>query len=814
MEIHSILAITLAVIVTLSANGQTPFATDSGWSDFRCFTDAEIEKYRELYKIDDGRLDVNGEVTIVSDDYSLPSYVASILQRELFGIGAVQLWDFYAEAATFIAFITAANDKTFAFHWEILTKDFTPPEISKVMDYPESYISQTTWAIRDDVARNLEGQLVNDLGYECDLFLGQWRSFARDEVIAAMDNASLVVIPPRDDGTMPCTEWYGCMYGDSTWYPPHCDPIANDCMVLLQFLPEHDLELNRDLILNHNLSIVIKYMGSPRTHYGQSNFRTFYEGKYRVIFQLRSIDFLRSDGFEWNSIVLPAGEEINRNQRVLQLTSEIFHAMDFAAAHVLMAQHVRLEQSDIDWIHEEIFRATRNGTEDETKDIRMQAACEWMKSKEGAQKMEPWIVVGSNEKYGGPPCNTIKDHILKNVDGLSEADLWSIVWHNAEDEDHFQFTQEASGLFYGSLSAVYVKRNCIHDQKGENMALLVSGYCLSGCAVVLLIVVIVATIICREQSIIISSSIRLTAVLFLGVLCALSVFLFLEDDIVSHCIMRMYVTQIGATLMFGPLVVKIWKLSAIHENIKLLRTSEITEKTQMNRIAIVLVVIVGFLSILVLIFPMEIRRNIVDGERTKMCEWDGSAEKAYGGLILMEALGIFLVARTAWSIKSVNDVYNEHKWIGSTLLGAVLIIAGYLILGLLERSKTVIIYQSMFIGVLVILVISLLMIPKFRIIWQCKEYHPDSFEYNSQTFASSLLTKKDLKRMRSLLRNFGYHVIKKDNRGNVVESSVSGSAWSSVGKRMSNLWSKRYSSSSDLLKRSTSVSDVKLKVIR
>ena len=810
---------TAAIAILGNVKSQKPAITDSGWSDFRCFNDTETKEYQGLFNLHEAKRDLHGELTFLSDDWSLSSFVISILQRELFGVN-VYLWDFYEGAPTFAAFMMTAYSKTFVTHWGILEDDFVPAPDADLVSGGEAPLSlRTTWAMRVDVARDLEEQLRRDLRDGCDVSLDLWRSFTRSDVVAAMDNASLVVIPPRDDGTMPCSEWYECMYGDSTWYPPHCDPIANDCMVLLQFLPEHDSELNRDLILNYNLSIVIKYMGSPRTHYGQANFKTFYAEKYRVIFQMRSIDAFSADGYGWNSIVLPADVRINDNQPIFQVGSGFYHSWSMSAGQTLLGSNVALEKTDVDWIHDDIFLATSNGTEDETKDIRMQAACDWMKTAEGKEKWNHWVWFSTHDDVvSGPHCNTIDDHLLQILDGWAEEDLWGVDWdpESENDDDHSKLIREINGKMVDSFATVYVKRNCISDRaEEENLALLVSGYFLAAFVLLLLVLAMAAVIIWRKEKIIVSSSIKLTAVLVAGALFALSVVLFTENDIVGHCIMRMYVVQIGVTLMFGSLGAKIWRLSVIHENIKLLRSVEISENSQMKRIGVVLLLVMGFLTILVLVFPIEVQMSIVNGNRTKMCQWDGSAETAYNMLLLVEGLVFFFVARTAWSIKSVNDVYNEHKWIGSTLLGAVLIIAGYLIVGLLGQSDTTLIVQSLLISMLVMLVTSLLMLPRLRIIWLDAEYQPDSFEHDSLTFASSLLTKKDLHRMRSLLRKFGYRVIKKDSRGNVMESSVTGSAWSTtVGKRMSKLWSNRYSHSSDLLKRSTSSHDIHLSVRR
>lgn len=801
----------MLVASLIGVKSQSPVVTDSGWSDFQCFVDAELEEYRQPLTIDDGKVDVYGELTIINDDYSLPSLVAAILQRDLYGVN-VALWDFYQDAGTFVNFITNANERTVANHRGILKQDFVPPAFGLVRPFETLVSSQTTWAMQSEVVRDVK-QEINDLGDgdECELFMDEWRAFTKDEVIGTMDNASMVVIPSRDDGSFACSQQHGCWHEDSTWYPPRCANGTGECMVLLQFLPEHDLELNRDLILNCNLSIVIKYMGSPRTHYGQTNFRTFYEGNYRVIFQLRSMDFVSADAFGWETIVLPADEAINDNQPVVRLFPEQPKNLEsLSKVQRSLAFQANLEKSDIDWIHEKIFRATNDGSNDETKDIRMRAACDWVKSSGGKAKWQQWLLQDDGR------CNDVDDHILQILDIWTADDLWIINWVDPKTEAHRKLAQSIDEAVMDSWTAVYLKRQCITDPKERNnVAVLIFGYSLAAFAAALLIVVTIATCIWWRQEIIMSSSLNLIAAQFMGALFALSVVLFSEIDMAGHCILRMYIVQIGCTLMFGPLVVKIWKLSAIHENIKLLRTTDITEKVQLVRIGIALLLITGFLFILTRIFPMEVRMSIVKGERTTMCEWDGSAETAYNVLLMVEALGLFIVARTAWCIQSVNPQHNEHKWTGSSLFGAVVIIIGYLIVGLWTMNSTTIIVRSMLISVLVMMVISLLMMPKFRIIWLDEDYQPDSFEHDSISFASSLLTKRDLKRMRSLLREQGYRVIKKDCKGNVVESSASGSGWSrGLSRGLTRLWGKRPRSSTNLSSELTEVSDVQVSVTR
>merc|ERR1712096_248848 len=126
-------------------------------------------------------------------------------------------------------------------------------------------------------------------------------------------------------GNYPCDESFGCEHSDSTWYPPQCDYSTNEhlnCMVLLQFSPEpnaFDAEFSRNLILQNELPLVVKYLGKRTSKRAQENFNRFFNSteQSRVIYQLNSFDTQSIDTFGWAEILLPPEDAINEGQRVL-----------------------------------------------------------------------------------------------------------------------------------------------------------------------------------------------------------------------------------------------------------------------------------------------------------------------------------------------------------------------------------------------------------------------------------------------------------------------------------------------------------------
>lgn len=87
-------------------------------------------------------------------------------------------------------------------------------------------------------------------------------------------------------------------------------------------------------------------------------------------------------------------------------------------------------------------------------------------------------------------------------------------------------------------------------------------------------------------------------------------------------------------------------------------------------------------------------------------------------------------------------------------------LSGYLLAGLLEPESTRFIVESYFVSLSVMVMIGLLLGPKFRPILSGTIYNPDSLQYDSISF-SAALTKEDMRRMRKYLRRFGYRVYKR-----------------------------------------------------
>lgn len=188
---------------------------------------------------------------------------------------------------------------------------------------------------------------------------------------------------------------------------------------------------------------------------------------------------------------------------------------------------------------------------------------------------------------------------------------------------------------------------------------------------------------------------------------------------------------------------------------------KITDKDLLIRASAMVALVGAYLAALMLLFPMAVKAKIVSGERMSVCEWDDSAETAYRVLFLVEVGALFMVGRTAWSLRTTNAVYNESKFVGAILYATVLLIAGYLFCDLIAGHALRFIVQCYLVTAMALLCISLLMIPKLLVICAGTLYHPDALSCDSITFSSSLLTKADLRRARTFLRKFGYRVTRK-----------------------------------------------------
>ena len=91
----------------------------------------------------------------------------------------------------------------------------------------------------------------------------------------------------------------------------------------------------------------------------------------------------------------------------------------------------------------------------------------------------------------------------------------------------------------------------------------------------------------------------------------------------------------------------------------MLKRVKITDTQLLIHVAVVVSLVVAYLTVLVLIFPIEIKEKIVNSERMQRCEWGHSAKTAYRLLFVVELLALFLIARLSWSLRTMNEVYNE-----------------------------------------------------------------------------------------------------------------------------------------------------------
>lgn len=628
----------LSGLIILRGNAQ--LQPDETWAQFHCFSEEEASEYRQQIGIDANHLRTHSLLNAIANTWSLQSYVSSILMQDILSMN-VQLYDFDETAASLVDAHADDPELSFIVHWGLSEKDHFPFHGDNIWETEARAPCITRWMIRDSVASEIEQEIGTNPSNG--LHLSFWRSYTLPEVIGAMDKADDIDIPPNNDGHFPCDLNHECMYGDSTWYPPQCNKTLDahhDCMVLLQFTPEEDSELNRELIIEKQLPIVIKYLGSPRTSLGQSNFHRFYALRSRVIFQLQSTDTQSHTDYGWTGIALPLEEDININAYpiIWRLRQEKWRSWSYAILHFL--DTMNLESEHLASMQSEIISAEG----DETDALRMEVACDWLRSESNVPIWTAWFRELVHVRWKAD-CALFHDEDLEYVDAVTPSELWSNVEALWANTSHIEW----------SWWALYAKDVCILEyDDGRNDGLFLFGYVLSGFAAVSWAGVVLCTIKWRKKKIIVAASVKMLAVIYFGAAVALSFIFFLRPDRVSHCVGRRYIEQIGIVLMFTALEEKTRRLLKIQESIKLLQSVKITDLDLFRRILGMTGMTVCYLTILMIAFPIEIVEPMTNGMYVPQCVWDKSAQRAYEALLLVEMLAVFSILWMAWSLRTTN----------------------------------------------------------------------------------------------------------------------------------------------------------------
>jgi len=218
----------------------------------------------------------------------------------------------------------------------------------------------------------------------------------------------------------------------------------------------------------------------------------------------------------------------------------------------------------------------------------------------------------------------------------------------------------------------------------------------------------------------------------------------------------------GLALMFSALEAKTRRLHVIQSSVRMLKRVKITDSDLVLRVLAMTALAVGYLTALVMVWPIQIRERIVHRERLTLCEWDDTASTLYSVLFGFIVVALFMIGRVSWALKETNEVYNESVYIGLILYGTTLLIAGYLGVAMVDDGSLRIALESLLATFLVVLVVGTLMLPKFGPILKGTVYHPDSLKFDTVAFSTSLLNKDDVRRMRQYLRKFGYAIEEDD----------------------------------------------------
>ena len=752
----SLLSILLAAI---NAKTTIPNA-DPFWSDFNCFSDGEANEYRKEFGIDTNRLAINSMLKVIGNTWSFQSYVASILLQDILSINVDLVdWKDDAEAKQAIVDNSDDLDLSYILHWDILEESRSHiPELSET---EAASACQTLWSIRKDVVQAVEAEIGTSSSNM--LYLDLWISFLHPSVIEAMDSANDVIIPPNENGNFGCSQEDGCDHGDSTWYPPQCDPSTNahhDCTVLLQFLPEYD-SVARDLIVERELPIVIKYMGSERTKYGQNNFQRFYDERWKVIFQLRTTQTQSNDLMGWSSVALPVdqGVDLNIDTKIWKLRSAdtgsrsweingLVQAMNLQPTHLAEMQRLLISSDDV------------------SDGSRMRTACNWLRSESNGHIWKSWFRVMDSRSV--PVCHTIGDDELQFLDSFTYAELWR----------DFDDIRKRIPQMLDSWSALYAKEVCILATKdGKNDALYQFGYGLSGFTVFVLATMIVSTFMRRRETVVTAVSLNMVTLMYLGATLTLSYSLFLRVDVVSHCVLRRYIEQIAAVLVFATLEVKMRGFRVIYH--------QTTDQKSFLKVITLTMFVFVYLSVLILVCPVEIETNITDRMWQSKCMWNERATNVYLALVLVEILALLMFRHQSFQLWTKNeDCYEvcffyissiivqrncvfhllQPNLVGAAMYGAAAIVGGCLVRSQMpeitvNRTMT----QSILITTLILAVLLMLMAPKFPQTMNEIAVAPDVFQVDSMS-SRSYITNEETAKLRSVstsLLNLRIFCIKK-----------------------------------------------------
>ena len=198
--------------------------TSSHWDQFRCFTEMEIKDafgYIPEDKHVAEKLEILSLFNFKLDDWSFQSLGTAIIARELLGVN-VELFKFEEsqDVAAWMAeeYDTASN--VAIFHSGMMANDYQ--HVNGIEDVASPITSHIQWLISNVVAE----AMGNELGVY-NLYFTDWNILKNDAVLNVMHKNNDVVIPMDQEGNH-CDESFGCLHGDSTWYPPQCDHNSND----------------------------------------------------------------------------------------------------------------------------------------------------------------------------------------------------------------------------------------------------------------------------------------------------------------------------------------------------------------------------------------------------------------------------------------------------------------------------------------------------------------------------------------------------------------------------------------------------------
>eukprot|EP01084_Bolivina_argentea_P045699 84110_1 len=243
MSMFSLLFGLILVLITtttvLSDFTFTPY-TSSNWSSFTCFTKTELTEVFDEQTLSSLH-EIGKNIDLLFDDWGLSSLAASIIMKEILGYNI--LLSSYSHSDTLNIII---NSSYIASSLEIYPNYLNTSQIYHysignplIIDQQLGVQSFTSWYISNTFINHINST-NND-----EIWLDWWKTYTLPQITDQLLNAN-------DFQSLNITD------NKHLWNPSKCD--NNKCNILITKKTDYDLELNKEIINDYNLTLSIKYV--------------------------------------------------------------------------------------------------------------------------------------------------------------------------------------------------------------------------------------------------------------------------------------------------------------------------------------------------------------------------------------------------------------------------------------------------------------------------------------------------------------------------------------------------------------------------